>query len=132
MALILEILVEKHLDRFTVAFKIIKKLRESDQPSFLARHPKLVCHNGGGESRTFINFFVCQNRRNVSDLPPPKSSKFCHFHSAAWRSPQTFLFKLKVVSSLLFHVWLSWELSLVDLRTLFLTKLFSEGHGVDS
>ena len=69
MALILEILVEKHLDRFTVAFKIIKKLRESDQPSFLARHPKLVCHNGGGESRTFINFFVCQNRRNVSVCP---------------------------------------------------------------
>ena len=72
-------------------------------------------YRGGNDTRSSRN----QPKLNILEI-------------GSWRPPQAILFKVKVVRSLLFHVWLSWELSLVGLRKLLLTKLFSEGHGTDS
>ena len=49
-------LVEKHLDRFTGAFKIIKALRGPDLSSFLHTSQNLLCDNSAEEFRRLIIF----------------------------------------------------------------------------
>ena len=74
-------LVEKHLDRFTGGFKIIKALRGPDLSSFLHTSQNLVCDNSAEEFRRLIIFLVTENGRKR-----PKMAVFWPF-SAFGRPP---------------------------------------------